>query len=298
MKHTDIVWEVQWVDKSTKGEFLVSISGDGRVIEWSMKKGLELTELTLLKRETNPNQKDVYSSAAVDDKEKKGAMIFITTGGLSMDFPQGEGESGGTYFVATEDCSIHKCSVSYPESYGHNYYGHMGPIYRVRCNPYWHPQECPVFISCSYDWTVKVWHASDQYEQLNCHQVTNQPLKDQVNDVMWSPDTSTCFASVADDGRLEIWDLKENYLNPVVTHFDKDADGNEDRTPKTVVRFTPHFSKMSPVVLTGNKNGEVDVYRTRGFEHAQVSPQDQWNRLLMALKKDDFSADKNDKEAE
>jgi hypothetical protein len=52
-----------------------------------MKKGLELTELTQLKRETNPNQKDVYSSAAADDKDKKGAMIFITTGGLSMDFP-------------------------------------------------------------------------------------------------------------------------------------------------------------------------------------------------------------------
>jgi hypothetical protein len=33
----------------------VSISGDGRIIEWSMKKGLEFTELKVLKRETNPN---------------------------------------------------------------------------------------------------------------------------------------------------------------------------------------------------------------------------------------------------
>ena len=40
-KHTDIVWEVQWVDRDTKGEALVSIGGDGRVIEWSMRKGLE-----------------------------------------------------------------------------------------------------------------------------------------------------------------------------------------------------------------------------------------------------------------
>lgn len=28
-KHTDIVWEIQWVDKAEKGETLVSISGDG-----------------------------------------------------------------------------------------------------------------------------------------------------------------------------------------------------------------------------------------------------------------------------
>lgn len=115
---------------------------------------------------------------------------------------------------------------------------------------------------------------------------------------MWSPDTSTVFASVANDGRLEIWDLKEDYLNPVVTQFDIDADGNEDHTPKTVVRFTPNYSKMSPVVMTGNSKGQVDVYRTRGFEHMQVSNEDQWNRLMSSLKKDDFSGDKNEKEAD
>jgi len=54
-KHTDIIWELQWVEKKDKGEFLISISGDGRIIEWSMKKGLEFTELKVLKRETNPN---------------------------------------------------------------------------------------------------------------------------------------------------------------------------------------------------------------------------------------------------
>jgi hypothetical protein len=31
------------------------VAGDGRVIEWSMKKGLEIIDLTTLKRETNPN---------------------------------------------------------------------------------------------------------------------------------------------------------------------------------------------------------------------------------------------------
>ena len=45
-KHTDIIWEIQWVDRDAKGEALVSISGDGRVIEWSMKKGLEMSDLT------------------------------------------------------------------------------------------------------------------------------------------------------------------------------------------------------------------------------------------------------------
>lgn len=59
-KHRDIVWEVQWVDKGPKPESLISVAGDGRVISWSMKRGLDMYELFTLKRETNPNQKDVF----------------------------------------------------------------------------------------------------------------------------------------------------------------------------------------------------------------------------------------------
>ncbi len=154
-KHTDIIWELQWIEKKDKGEFLVSISGDGRIIEWSMKKGLEFTELKVLKRETNPNQKDVYAGADISEKKTSG-MTFIVTGGLSIDFPA---DSNNNYFTATEDCTIHKCSTSYSEQYLDNYYGHNGPIYRVRCNPFWDSTDCPIFLSCSYDWTVKVWNA-------------------------------------------------------------------------------------------------------------------------------------------
>jgi hypothetical protein len=237
-KHTDIIWELQWVDRDAKGEGLVTISGDGRIIEWTMKKGLEFLELTQLKRETNPNQKDVYSTGATEDKgEKKGGMTFITTGGLSIDFPKGENIN---YFAATEDCSIHKCSVSYPDQYLDNYYGHAGPIYRIRCNPYWNTQDCPIFLSCSYDWTVRVWHAKDTTEKLVCQQLTvEHPLKTQVNDIEWSPYTSSRFASVTNDGRIEIWDLFLDQLKPLITHFDKDAEGKETNVPKTIVRFGP-----------------------------------------------------------
>lgn len=62
-KHTDIIWEIQWVQRENKAEALISISGDGRIVEWSMKKGLEYSDLKQLKRETNPKQKDVYAGA-------------------------------------------------------------------------------------------------------------------------------------------------------------------------------------------------------------------------------------------
>jgi len=192
-------------------------------------------------------------------------MTFITTGGLSLDFPKGD--KGINYFAATEDCSIHKCSVSYPDSYLEDYYGHSGPIYRVRCNPFWDNQYCPIFLTCSYDWTVRVWNAKDNQAKLVCHQISDEDaLKDQVNDIEWSPNTSSVFASVANDGRIEIWDLKEDNLNPLVSYFDKNPDGTRNRTAKTVVRFSP----TSPVLLTGNLNGQVDVYRIRNLEHEQV----------------------------
>jgi len=112
-----------------------------------------------------------------------------------------------------------------------------------------------------------VWDSKKNYELLVCHQISDQALKSQVNDIQWSPNTSSCFASVANDGRIEIWDLFIDNLGPVVTYFDKNEDGTNNNTPKTIVRF----SSTSPVILTGNLNGEVDVYRTRGLEHVQVS---------------------------
>ena len=85
-----------------------------------MKKGLELTELKQLKRQANPNQKDVYAGAEVE--KKNSGMTFIETGGLTIDFPKDA--VGGNYFISTEDCTVHKCRTSYSAQYLQNYYGH------------------------------------------------------------------------------------------------------------------------------------------------------------------------------
>lgn len=88
-------------------------------------------------------------------------------------------------------------------------------------------------------------------------------LREQVNDICWSPDNSTCFASVANDGRVEIWDLALNNLSPLVCHFDEDSEGNKTGCPKTAVKF----ARGIPVLFTGDTQGKVHVYRTMGLEH-------------------------------
>lgn len=49
-KHHDPIWEIKWVeregivgDDSSRGEALVSVSTDGRVTQWMIRKGLEFT---------------------------------------------------------------------------------------------------------------------------------------------------------------------------------------------------------------------------------------------------------------
>ena len=56
-KHLDIVWEIDWAQKMQKtgiSEQLISISSDGKVNEWNIKKGLECNELKLIAHQQNP----------------------------------------------------------------------------------------------------------------------------------------------------------------------------------------------------------------------------------------------------
>ncbi|CAM9993072.1 unnamed protein product [Choristocarpus tenellus] len=183
--------QVKWVNKGAeRGETLVSISTDGRVVEWSMKKGLSFSLLMVLKRIGNTE-----------------GVISRQASGLSFDFPLGD---SATYFAGTEDGLIHKCSVSYNEQYLESYVGHTGPVYRIRCSPFWDR----FFLSCSADWTVRLW---EQRQATPIHTLRSVDLSDVVNDVAWSPTCSTVFASVAGDGRVELWDLCRSTLDPVVS---------------------------------------------------------------------------------
>ena len=99
---------------------------------------------------------------------------------------------------------------------------------------------------------------------------------------------------MANDGRVEIWDLKRNSLGPQLEYKDKDpVTGQEITTPKTVVKFM----KTSPVILAGSTDGKVCVYRTRGLEHGPVSDEDQMHRLMSAIAKDEPSSKKKEEEA-
>merc|ERR1712167_323638 len=138
-----------------------------------------------------------------------GGVISRTASGLCLDIP---GDDPALYLTACEDGTIHKCSDAYAEQYLESYTGHTGPVYKVRSSPY----DPKVFLSCSADWTVKLWTQASSSPSASFRSEGSSPLNDVVNDVCWSPRASTQFALVGGDGRVEIWDVAHSLLDPVV----------------------------------------------------------------------------------
>ena len=267
-KHTDIVWECKWIERpNDKNEIIITTSSDGKIKEWSLKKGLEVTDLLKMKKSTSFPMKQLNPFAKYlkkdrtntkDNKEIKETLIFRDANGLSFDFPKNDTT---VYYVALEECTVHKCRISYKDQYIDNYYGHQGPVYKIRCNPF----DPNILISCSYDWTVKIWNSKHNYPVMNLH--TNE-LSHQVNDIEWNWDTSTVFGDVADDGRIEIWDLARSAIQPIIINID-------DKAPKKSIKF----SEGGKIVAAGDSEGCIAIYRIYNMEHSPVSDEHQVKRL-------------------
>jgi len=185
---------------------------------------------------------------------------------MSIDFSK---KDSSVYFAATDDGTIHRCSTSYTDQYLDTLFGHHGPVYKVRCNPF-----SPDYIlSYSYDWTARLWSLKDNSTKL----IFSPPdLMDQINDIDWSPNTSTIFSLVTNDGRVELW----NCVEPLVP-FVYDRPLVQNPIPRTSVRF----SSTSPVLVTGNAAGIVEVFRLTGLETTQLSDDQQQKKLAKAIAK-------------
>uniref|UniRef100_A0A8C6W3Z0 Dynein axonemal intermediate chain 4 n=1 Tax=Nannospalax galili TaxID=1026970 RepID=A0A8C6W3Z0_NANGA len=125
-KHLGPVWQVQWIEQdrgstsNDKRETLVSVSADGRVSKWTIRKGLDCRDLMRLRRTATANTKKST------EKAKKGET-FISRQAPGMCFAFHPKDTN-IYLAGTEEGLIHKCSCSYNEQYLETYRGHkFGP---------------------------------------------------------------------------------------------------------------------------------------------------------------------------
>ncbi|XP_067419436.1 dynein axonemal intermediate chain 4 isoform X3 [Emydura macquarii macquarii] len=242
-KHIGPVWQLKWVeqDRGTtgddKGEILISISADGRITKWLIRKGLGCTDLMKLKRTASERKK------LTGEKEKKSeALISRQAPGMCFDFHP---RDTNIYLAGTEEGHIHKCSCSYNEQFLETYIAHKGPVYKIA----WNPFSTDMFLSCSADWSIILWRQDSVRPILTFSSTTNV-----VHDIMWSPKSAFVFAAV-NEGRVEIWDLSVSTLDPLIVTFANPG-----------VKFTTVlFARNTDCILIGDSNGTVSVYELRNM---------------------------------
>eukprot|EP00117_Sycon_ciliatum_P012213 scpid29622/ scgid3530/ WD repeat-containing protein 78 len=262
-KHTGPVWQVSFVshynkDSNEAEEVLVSVSSDGQVSRWAMMKSFERSDLISLKKTSKklpkgPHQTLHTTIAHASKRSEKAGLLHKNAIGLCFDFERAKDPN--IYIVGTGDGYLHKCSCSYNEQYLETYVGHTGPVYRV----VWSPHNENVFLTCSGDWSVRLWDS----ESCQPFESLFSSMK-AVLDVAWHPIRPTVFATVS-NGCIEIWDLARSTLDPVAQYKPVPA------VDLTFVRF----SRDQEAIVVGDGDGKVTVYRTLNLADEDVHEQHQ-----------------------
>ncbi|GMI25916.1 hypothetical protein TeGR_g3453 [Tetraparma gracilis] len=255
-KHTDPVWQVFWQAEDLAKELnFFSISSDGRVANWIMSKNeLKMEPVMQLK----------LVNHVKDDPEE--TSLSGLAGGCCFDFNKTQEH---LFIVGTEEGNIHKCSKAYSGQYLENYEGHHMAVYSIKWNPF-HER---VFISCSADWTVKIWDHNLNYP------IMSFDLGNAVGDVCWSPYSSTIFAAVTSDGKVHVFDLAENKHEPLceqkvvkrakLTHVcfnerDYMIIVGDDRGGVNSLKLSPNLRKLHmPVDEEGNLKEGIDPFEVQ-----------------------------------
>ncbi|XP_022281234.1 dynein intermediate chain 1, axonemal isoform X48 [Canis lupus familiaris] len=277
-KHTDPVWQVsleprweKWVrwqkDDMDNNLNFFSVSSDGRIVSWTLLKS-ELVHTDVIKLKAEGSTTDGLDGLQLHTMEagqevmgKPGTALLSLTvcrPSLFMQIPAAFADpfscscrSGcGTAFdfhkeidymflVGTEEGKIYKCSKSYSSKFLDTYDAHNMAVDAVS----WSPYHTKVFMSCSSDWTVKIWDHTIKTPMFI------YDLNSAVGDVAWAPYSSTVFAAVTTNGKTHVFDLSINKYEaicsqPVVT---------KKKNKITHVQFNP----IHPIIIVGDDRGHV-----------------------------------------
>ncbi|XP_044140262.1 dynein axonemal intermediate chain 1-like [Bufo gargarizans] len=225
-KHTDPVWQVKWQkDDLDKNLNFFSVSSDGRVVSWTLIKN-ELVHTDVIRLSVERSMQDSV----------EGLQLQTHGSGTSFDFHR---QIDYLFLVGTEEGKIHKCSKAYSSQFLDTFDAHNMAVDTVRWNPF-HPK---VFITCSSDWTVKIWEHSVKKPMFVFD------LNSAVGDVAWAPYSSTVFAAVTTDGKVHVFDLSVNKYEALC----QQAVVAKKKTKLTHIEFNPVY----PVIIVGDDRGHV-----------------------------------------
>ncbi|KAJ3305711.1 hypothetical protein HDV03_001119 [Kappamyces sp. JEL0829] len=177
---------------------LITASTDGVVCSWQLDilaSPQELTELVVHRDNGRSDEVAVTSMAF----QKSESSIFLV----------GTAE-GSIYQVNRFDRAASKAGIEQNLVYR----GHDGSVTGLQCHPLVSNETSQLFLSCSVDWSIKLWKSQTQANIAASGTIT--PLKsfdsaqDYVADVAWSPTHPAVFASIDGSGNLDLYNLNEN----------------------------------------------------------------------------------------
>jgi len=232
-KHTDPVWEVRWnTDENIKKLNFYSISSDGRVTNWSlMKNKLEAEEVIKLRLVVDENKGL--------SQNKQETFLYGLAGGMCFDFNRFKSHY---FLVGTEEGKIHLCSKAYSGQYIQTYDGHYLAVYSIKWNKF-HPR---TFLSCSADWTVKMW------DMDITRAIMTFDMGCAVGDIEWAPYSSTVFSAVTYQGNLFVWDLHQDKHKHLCDH---------PAMKKNNKALHLSFNYEDPIILVGDEKGGVNSFK-------------------------------------
>ncbi|VDO13688.1 unnamed protein product [Rodentolepis nana] len=219
-KNTDPVWQVKWLQSVDQPNLeFYSISSDGRISSWNIVKD-DIVCYDILQMKTPKENSEELGNVEVFSHESGTALAFHR-------------KNTEIFLIATEDGLVHKCSRIYGPDYLSTFRAHSMAVYKLSWN-YFHED---IFITCSADWTVKIWH-QDKKDPLFIFD-----LGSPVGDVAWAPYSSTVFAAVTNDGHAHIYDLNVNKYAPLCHQLIV----KKKNSKLTQVAFNP----VRPVIICG-----------------------------------------------
>ncbi|XP_064576389.1 dynein axonemal intermediate chain 4 isoform X2 [Zonotrichia leucophrys gambelii] len=237
-KHKGPVWQLKWVEQEEgatggdKEERLMCISGDGRMTQWFIQQRLDCSDVMQIKRTESEKKK------LPGERERKSeGPISQQAAGMCFDFHPKDTD---IFLAGTEEGHIYCCSCSGKEQILGTYRGHEGPVYKVA----WNPSSTDMFLSCSADWSILLWHRDSHTPLLTFTSVTAV-----VHDIKWAPHSALIFAAV-NEKRVEIWDLRVSIFDPVLC-----CAGSPEGTLSSLL-----FATNAECLLLGDSRGQVGVW--------------------------------------
>jgi hypothetical protein len=142
----------------------------------------------------------------------KTGEVAITT----LDFPDNETT---TFWVGTEEGNVYQAN-RYDRAGAkaglnqHDVYkAHSGPVMGLHFHPLVGPVDfSDLFLTCSVDWTVKLWRAKSLAKHSTSVQTITpvysfEEADDYVYDVKWHPQHPALFGTVDGSGKFDLWNL-------------------------------------------------------------------------------------------